>query len=77
MAKEKERIFTTEEKMVGVSFNPSGNLQVDIIKEQSARLIKFIRLCPCDDSFQEMSYDRAIEDIITACMWAVKGITKV
>lgn len=73
--------LTFGEDAVGLSFNPSNNLQVDKIKKLYANIIDIL-----NDIRKEEESDRhpeknrllsvAITEAQTAQMWAVKGITK-
>ncbi|WP_275074995.1 hypothetical protein [Providencia rettgeri] len=68
---------TLGQKLVGVSFNPSGNIIVDAVKQNAADTIYLIQ-----DSMQRatseealMIHNEAIRRIMDAQMWAVKAIT--
>ncbi|MDC6033466.1 hypothetical protein [Proteus mirabilis] len=68
---------TLGQKLVGISFNPSGNIIVDAVKQNAADTIDLIQ-----DSMQKatseeslMIYNEAIRRIMDAQMWAVKAIT--
>ncbi|EMT6577448.1 hypothetical protein WMR74_003498 [Providencia rettgeri] len=68
---------TLGQKLVGVSFNPSGNIMVDAVKQNAADTIDLIQ-----DSMQKatseealMIHNEAIHRIMDAQMWAVKAIT--
>ncbi len=68
---------TLGQKLVGVSFNPSGNIIVDAVKQNAADTIDLIQ-----DSMQRaaseealMIHNAAIRRIMDAQMWAVKAIT--
>ena len=70
--------MTTEgEYRVGVSFNPSGNPQVDVIKRRTADLIDILADLSAgrtQPGAREASLAMtAYED---AAMWAVKAVTK-
>ena len=75
-----QREMTYGEKAVGVSFNPSRDVKVDEIKKLYARIIDLILVSAYrveeenTKRKQEIVTD-AIREAITACMWAVKGIT--
>ncbi|EGT3592098.1 TPA: hypothetical protein SMP77_003615 [Proteus mirabilis] len=68
---------TLGQKLVGISFNPSGNIIVDAVKQNAADTIDLIQ-----DSMQKatseeslMIHNEAIRRIMDAQMWAVKAIT--
>ncbi|EMB3082303.1 hypothetical protein U8233_002279 [Providencia rettgeri] len=68
---------TLGQKLVGVSFNPSGNIMVDAVKQNAADTIDLIQ-----DSMQRatseealMIHNEAIRRIMDAQMWSVKAIT--
>lgn len=64
---------TTEgEHLVGISFNPGGNPEVNYIKERSAELIDYIRKNGKDGRCSAL----AITHVETAAMWGVKSVTK-
>lgn len=72
-----ERVLTYGEKLVGVTFNPSGIPEVDEIKELYARVIDF---CYKNNNDPEGGMKgelmkEAIMDAMKAAMTAVKGIT--
>lgn len=58
--------------VVGLSFNPSGNDDVDFIKGVSAQLIDYITEAGKDDRCTQL----AITHFETAAMFAVKSVTK-
>jgi hypothetical protein len=70
--------MTFGEKAVGLSFNPSGDHDVERIKKLYAEIIDF-----CNDARAGSSREReqarlfsiAITEAQTAQMWAVKAIT--
>ena len=64
--------MTKGEYRVGVSFNPGGLPEVDIIKSMAATLIDFILEADGDDRCKAI----ACTEIESAAMWAVKSITK-
>lgn len=77
-----KRELTYGEKMVGLTFNPSGNPDVQLVKEQYAAIIDSLKAryvsmdhatehSPHQVKFLEGAIDRAID----AQMWAVKAIT--
>ncbi|EEU7555564.1 hypothetical protein [Proteus mirabilis] len=68
---------TLGQKLVGISFNPSGNIIVDAVEQNAADTIDLIQ-----DSMQKatseeslMIHNEAIRRIMDAQMWAVKAIT--
>ena len=64
--------LTEGEWRVGISFNPSGNEQVDEIKNLSAILIDLIGNCGKDDRCTALAQSH----FENGAMWAVKSITK-
>ncbi|OBU12185.1 hypothetical protein [Morganella psychrotolerans] len=69
--------ITPGQKLVGIRFNPGGNIMVDAVKQNAADTIDLIK-----DSMQKatseeslMIHSEAIRSIIDAQMWAVKAIT--
>lgn len=64
--------MTEGEFRVGVSFNPSDDPDVDIVKEKAADLIDKIASCGKDDRCTSL----AMTGFEAAAMWAVKSITK-
>lgn len=70
--------MTDGQKLVGASFNPSGNTTVGVIKDHFAQLIDLLTLKKMELAESEeaqMIYDTAIKEAITAQMWAVKAVT--
>lgn len=68
---------TLGQKLVGISFNPSGNIIVDAVKQNAADTIDLVQ-----DSMQKatseealMIHNEAMRRIMDAQMWAVKAIT--
>ena len=68
---------TLGQKLVGISFNPGGNIMVDAVKQNAADTIDLIQ-----DSMQKavseeslMIHNEAMRRIMDAQMWAVKAIT--
>ena len=70
--------LTYGEKAVGITFNPSGSGDVQLIKELCAKVIDIVNTSQPNN---EMSRERAsvIEESVrqmqTAQMWAVKAVT--
>ena len=70
------RPFSYGEKAVGLSFNPSGDQNVQMVKELYARIIDLL-----NDSIVAVPSEHArlakiaITEAQTAQMWAVKAIT--
>lgn len=71
---DEERQMTFGEKAVGLTFNPSGDPNVERIKKLYAEIIDF-----CNDQRKSIPGDRLFSIAITeaqgAQMWAVKAIT--
>lgn len=69
------------QKAVGLTFNPSGNEQVQKLKELFAQAFDIVEgSIPEDDGTLENARkrkmrDAALHEIITAQMWSVKVIT--
>lgn len=66
---------------VGITFNPSNNLQVQRIKEKAAALIDEIDQIPIDPGridIGEVARCKALAmtEVESAAMWAVKAATK-
>lgn len=72
-----DRESTYGEKAVGVTFNPSGNDNVDVIKTACASLIDLVwdTATPADSRFLNGLRTAAINATITAQMLLVKVIT--
>ena len=72
-----ERELTFGEKAVGLTFNPSSNLLVDIIKQQFAIVIDTLNTQREQAQTPEASrmLSIAITEAQTAQMWAVKAVT--
>lgn len=70
------RELTFGEKAVGLTFNPGGNPQVDIIKGAYAAIIDQLndarRIATADAA---RLYSIAITEAQSAQMWAVKAVT--
>lgn len=73
---------TLGEYRVGISFNPSGNVQVDDIKRRAADFIDYCEsqrtAKAADDTGGEVNrlLSLAQTHIEDAAMWAVKAVTK-
>lgn len=65
------------QKAVGLTFNPSGNEEVQQIKEQSAALINTLNNYrnSTEDGEVKRMLSVAITEAQTAQMWAVKAVT--
>ncbi len=75
------REMTAGEVAVGLSFNPSGDEKVAKIKTLCAELFDIVeQSVPADDGTlptarKRKMRDSALQEIITAQMWAVKVVT--
>ena len=72
-----ETELTYGQKAVGLTFNPSGNTDVQRVKELYAAIIDmlhwlsfWLEWMPTEDMIK-----KAVEEAQTAQMWAVKAIT--
>ena len=73
---EETRELTVGEKAVGLNFNPSNDPQVQEIKVVCANLIDMVdKSCDLNNPVNRKIRDCAIQELITAQMWAVKAIT--
>lgn len=75
---EDQKELTFGEKAVGLTFNPSGNPEVQKIKELYAEIINLLTDGQLDNGASDLVgriRGRAINDAIGAQMWAVKAIT--
>jgi hypothetical protein len=70
-----DRELTRGEQMVGLSFNPSGNADVNKIKVLYAEIIDLMWTMRGRTVDSDTMADVAIQSAITAQMWAVKAIT--
>lgn len=73
-----ERELTYGEKAVGITFNPSGNSDVDDIKQHAAAIINILdrnRKKVINPSEKGAVLTHAIREVMGAQMWAVKGVT--
>lgn len=68
---------TFGEEAVGLKFNPSGNMDVNFIKEHYARIIDTLHLkrSHSDDAETKRLCSIAITEAQGAQMWAVKAAT--
>lgn len=69
---EAERLITEGEYRVGISFNPEGHGDVNVIKALSAQLIDYV-LEHANDPRTAAIAATGFED---AAMWAVESVTK-
>lgn len=73
----KNKELSFGEQLVGLTFNPSGDAKVTKIKKTYAELADIIN----DTEFNDNNYknklikDKAIMDILSACMSTVKLLT--
>jgi len=65
------------ERLVGLSFNPSGDEKVNEVKKLYAKIIDLLNNLPVDaNPSEKMRHIKiAITEAQTAQMWAVKAIT--
>jgi hypothetical protein len=66
------------QKAVGLTFNPSGDENVQKVKELYAQIIDLLIVTPVsnsDVSIKGRILGRALNEAIGAQMWAVKAIT--
>ena len=72
-----DRELTFGEKAVGLTFNPSGNVHVEVIKQAYAGIIDSLHNLRTEAGPGEISRlaSVAITETQTAQMWAVKAIT--
>ena len=75
------REMTPGEKAVGLTFNPSGDERVAKLKKLFAEAFDIVEQSVCADdgtiptARKRKMRDNALQEIITAQMWAVKVIT--
>ena len=80
MGNENQRTLSYGERAVGLTFNPSGDKDVNIIKELYAQIIDKLNYLR-DETEAKVSGEKkrllsvAVTEAQTAQMWAVKGIT--
>lgn len=69
--------LTYGQKLVGLTFNPSGDMRVNQVKEDCANLIDFLNNLRQSTESQEVKRmcSIAITDIQSAQMWGVKAFT--
>lgn len=70
--------LTFGEKLVGISFNPSNDGDVNEIKTKMAELANLINVKVREQETSELSrlvYEGAIERLLDAQMWLVKYVT--
>lgn len=74
---ETNRELTFGEKAVGLTFNPSNNEHVQLIKEKFAAVIDCLNdyRNATEDSEVKRQFSVAITEAQTAQMWAVKAAT--
>jgi len=75
-----ERELTYGEKAVGITFNPSGNENVERLKKHFAVIIDIMDMIRKSDSTESTGEHKrlasvAITEAQTAQMWAVKAMT--
>jgi hypothetical protein len=73
----KKGALTFGEKACGISFNPGGNPEVEVIKRYFANAVNDLdaRRNRTDNSEKKRMYSIAITELQTAQMWAVKAAT--
>ena len=72
------RELTFGEKAVGLTFNPSGDAKVAKVKELSAQIIDLLTDGDLDNGANGLGgriLGRAINEVMSASMWAVKALT--
>jgi len=67
-------MMTYGEKAVGLTFNPSGDKDVERVKNLFAEIIDMLAINHADGEKHRL-YNIAITEAQTAQMWAVKAIT--
>lgn len=72
-----EKEMTFGEKACGVSFNPSNDDDVSIIKQQFAKVIDTLNnyRSASDNAEEKRMLSISITEAQTAQMWAVKAVT--
>ena len=69
--------MTEGEYRVGITFNPSANPDVDMIKKSVAALIDFLAPLSADREHPgARCASIAMTELESAAMWAVKAVTK-
>lgn len=66
--------LTNGQRLVGVNFNPSEDQRVAKIKQLSADLIDEVTSINSESKVQDSIVNEAVNQIITAQMWAVKAL---
>lgn len=68
--------LTIGQKLAGVQFNPTGDETIASLKQSFADVLdKVIATAAGADPLQTKMYDKVVDDIMTAQMWAVKAFT--
>ena len=73
--------MTYGQKAVGLTFNPSGDLKVQKLKELYAEIIDTLMDGRRDESIAELTqlrgqiFSTAVAEAMAAQMWAVKAVT--
>lgn len=71
-----EKELTIGQKLCGVGFNPGGDETVSKIKQAFADVADAVFEAATQASPQQAKmFDKVIDDLVTAQMWAVKSIT--
>lgn len=72
-----QRDLSFGEKAVGITFNPGGIPEVNLIKENCALIIDQLQVArlTCNNQDKARMYSEAITAIQTGQMWAVKAAT--
>ena len=76
-----QRELTAGEMAVGITFNPSADVNVNQIKSLMAQVFDIVeKSVPADDGTiptarKRKMRDAALHEIVTAQMWAVKVVT--
>lgn len=66
--------LTNGQRLVGVNFNPSEDQRAAKIKQLSADLIDEVTSINSESKVQDSIVNEAVNQIITAQMWAVKAL---
>ncbi len=76
MNEEKRLEETRGASLVGLSFNPNGNPDVDKLKRMFAQIINIVNNSMVMTGEEKTNIrEHAIKEIMTAQMWAVKSAT--
>lgn len=68
--------LTIGQRLAGVHFNPTADTTIQELKQSFAdTLDKVIATATGADALQTKMYDKVIDDLMTAQMWAVKAFT--